>query len=405
MKITQISHNDLDGYGASTVVGAYVEVARVIHVARYRDVVPLFSAEVNRLQESDEPEMLILTDLGLERPTVEVIRRFAAMNAERPGREHRLVVLDHHASSVNWLTALGFHALPDRDVNHHQACYYTVPGQPLADPLRPDRDPVVVLIDVTRSATKIAYDHAEIYAGPRCRILVREAQLPVESIEPYKALHHLVAGVDAVDLWLRDREDFDTGEAINESFWEVVASFVPEGHELHDLFVSMVLLGVAARAISDSASDMELATVAIRHRTVEMLIAAAGLPETAQERGMTTRMRIARLVGRSDQLFVDLPGPVLTKMAFAMDSGIFQRVADEMLRDGRAGLVINVFRGGQMSLRSRNGEALDLARRLRGGGHPNSCGATLSDKGIFSLADARRIFEETIVAALAQTPA
>ena len=34
MKITQLTHHDLDGYGASTVVGAYADVSRVVHVAR-----------------------------------------------------------------------------------------------------------------------------------------------------------------------------------------------------------------------------------------------------------------------------------------------------------------------------------------------------------------------------------
>lgn len=393
MKITQITHNDLDGYGASAVVEAYVEVERVIHVARYRDMAGIFSAEVNRLAETDAPEMVIITDISLEQHTVETVKRFAAMNAERPGREHRLVVMDHHASSHTWLTALGFHPLAERDARHPQACYFTVPSQPLRDAARPDLDPVVVLIDTTRSATKIAHHHAALYAGPDCQIRITAENLAVTDAEPAQIMHYLVEGVDAVDLWLRDRPAFDAGEALNEAFWEVVNTFVPEGHELHDAFVSQILFGVAGlAALNSRASGVETSTMSVRQRVVNALIHEAELDETSHQRAMTSRMRVSRLIGRSHRLFVDLPGLVRAKMAFAMESGIFQRVSDEMLREDRAALVINVFRGGQMSLRSRDGEALALAKKLGGGGHPNAAGATLNVTGVFSLADAQAVF-------------
>jgi nanoRNase/pAp phosphatase (c-di-AMP/oligoRNAs hydrolase) len=43
--------------------------------------------------------------------------------------------------------------------------------------------------------------------------------------------------------------------------------------------------------------------------------------------------------------------------------------------------LVTLFRRGNgmilVSLRSRNGEALKVAEKLQGGGHPNACGATL----------------------------
>ena len=106
MKITQLTHHDLDGYGASTVVGAFADVGRVVHVSRYADVGPVVEAELGRLRRADAPELLILTDLGLEPVAVTFIKTFAAMNLKRgPDRSHKLLVLDHHASSLDQLAA------------------------------------------------------------------------------------------------------------------------------------------------------------------------------------------------------------------------------------------------------------------------------------------------------------
>ncbi len=402
MIVTQISHNDLDGYGASTVVAAFVPVDRVVHVTRYRDVPAIFGMEIARLRDAEASEMLIITDIAIERATAAMIREFAVMNSERPGHEHRLVVLDHHASSVTWLTTLGFHALPEREPDQAQACYYTVPGQDLGDPNRPDRDPIVVLIDDTRSATKIAYDHARIYAGEACRVSV-DSEMLHSGVSGEQTIAALVAGVDAVDLWHRDDPAFGCGEAINEGFWEVVGSFIPEGHELHDRFVSMILIGLAGLTERHGLGKrIEIDGMAVRSHVVNRLIKQAGLKETPDQAGLSTRMRIARLVGHSTVLFADLASPVATKIAFAMDPGIFQRTADEMLRDGRAALVINVLRGGQMSLRSRSGEALDLAALLSGGGHANSAGAQLTVGPVFSRGQAKSACEAQIGLALAQ---
>ena len=64
MRLTQITHHDLDGYGASTVAAACAEVDRVIHVPRYSDVGPVFEEEVKRLAKAQASETLLMTDLG-----------------------------------------------------------------------------------------------------------------------------------------------------------------------------------------------------------------------------------------------------------------------------------------------------------------------------------------------------
>ncbi|MBE7198884.1 MAG: dimethylmenaquinone methyltransferase, partial [Parafilimonas terrae] len=69
MRLTQITHHDLDGYGASTVAAACATVERVIHVPRYSDVGPVFEDEIKRLSRAHEGEALLMTDLGLEEQT------------------------------------------------------------------------------------------------------------------------------------------------------------------------------------------------------------------------------------------------------------------------------------------------------------------------------------------------
>ena len=48
-----------------------------------------------------------------------------------------------------------------------------------------------------------------------------------------------------------------------------------------------------------------------------------------------------------------------------------------------------------VSLRSRNGEALAVAKQLQGGGHPNACGATLP-QSIQRIPDAVEYLKKTL---------
>ena len=72
------------------------------------------------------------------------------------------------------------------------------------------------------------------------------------------------------------------------------------------------------------------------------------------------------------------------------------RIIGQLKREpSRTGsLVITVFgdaivpRGGGMSFRSRNGTALEGARRFRGGGHADSAGGKLPNGSAYSMADA-----------------
>ena len=356
MTITQITHHDLDGYGASTVVGQFVDVSRIVHVPRYSDVGPVVETELKRLGKAAAPEMIVMTDLGLEAVAVTFIRNFAALNRRREeAARHRLIVLDHHASSVDQLREgkLEPQPLPD------------APGVQRFDLEDPN---IVVLIDEARCATRMAYEHRALYA-------TREA-----GADPI--LGALVSAVDAVDLWRKDRPEFRAGTSLDEVFWDNVSNLVPIGHPWHDRFVSDLLLGVA-RLLADGATPAEIegGVPALRREILDRYLA----DDAGDDRSLTTRMRVARVLAASE-LFHPLSDGTL--MSFGLDAGTFQRVSDLIMASGRASRVLNVQRAGTMSFRSNNETALDGARRFRGGGHKDAAGGKLTSGTAFSLADA-----------------
>jgi oligoribonuclease NrnB/cAMP/cGMP phosphodiesterase (DHH superfamily) len=355
VRLIQITHHDLDGYGASTVAAACATVERVVHVPRYSDVGPVFEDEIKRLGRAGESEILLMTDLGLEEQTIAGLKKFAAMNRRRDeGRKHRLVVLDHHASSLDQLRRLGL--------------------EPVADPERSGLnridlgDPeIAVLIEEDICATRMAFDHRALFA----------------TREPEADLSSLLAAVDALDLWRKESPAFPGGLALDELFWDIVSSFVPVGHPWHDRFVSDILLAAAA-ALRDGASPAELERRAIAIRTDVVGTLLREVP--GDEPTLTTRMRLARALARSDALFRPLKDGTL--LSFALDSGTFQRVSDLIMDAGRATRVVNVQRMGTLSFRSNNGTALDGARLFRGGGHRDAAGGRLQSGSAFSIADA-----------------
>lgn len=361
MKITQLTHHDLDGYGAATVAGAYAKIARIVHVARYSDVGPVVAAELQRLTRTAEPEMLLITDLGLEAVAVSFIKNFAAMNAKRgPEQHHRLLVLDHHSSSVDQLAAQG------------------VPGSvtqagtwPSLKTFSLDDPAMVVMIDDTRCATRMADDHHILYAT--------DAPDPMVAA----ALAVLVEAVDAVDLWAKDRPIFRQALVLDEVFWENVSGFIPVEHPLHDRFIGQLLLGIVTRlGRGASPASIEREVGSVRADVIDALL--AGQPDDDPD--LTTRMRIAPMLARSPDLFHRLNGGA--KLSFGLDAGTFQRVSDALMVSREVSMVINVQRSGSMSFRSNDQTALETARKFRGGGHKDAAGGRLLSGAASSLADA-----------------
>jgi oligoribonuclease NrnB/cAMP/cGMP phosphodiesterase (DHH superfamily) len=359
LNVTQFTHHDLDGYGASTVVGSFVDVARIVHVSRYADVAPVVEEELKRLNAAAATEMIIITDLGLEAGTVKFIQSFAAMNRRREeAARHRLIVLDHHASSTDRLRehGLGTTAQAGQD------------GRPqaldLADPN------ITLLIDESRSATRMAYDHRELFATRA-------------TAEHEEDLQSMVDAIDAVDLWKKDRRDFFGGLALDEVFWDNVSTLIPLGHPWHDRFISTLLLAVAARLHEGaSPAQVESEVGTLRTRIVDEFQNG----DHDDDRKLTTRMRMARALARSRELFRPLSDGTL--LSFGLDPGTFQRVSDVIMDLGAAKRVVNVQRTGMMSFRSNNETALEGARKFRGGGHKDAAGGKLPSGSAFSLSDA-----------------
>jgi oligoribonuclease NrnB/cAMP/cGMP phosphodiesterase (DHH superfamily) len=356
VRLTQLTHHDLDGYGASTVAAACATVGRVIHIPRYSDVGPVFEEEIKRLGKASAAETLLMTDLGLEEQTIAGFKRFAAMNRRRDTEKHRLVVLDHHASSLDQLGRQGFEAAPVADR----------PGLHQADFGDPE---ITVLIDEDSCATAMTFTHRALFAQ-------HEPERPDD-------LAALIAAVDALDLWRKDNPAFPGGTALDEVFWDNATNLVPPGHSWHDRFVSDLLLAAAARLREGAKpAGLEAEAVAMRTRIADRLLADA--PD--DDRDLTTRARLAKALARSESLFHPLKDGTL--LSFGLDSGMFQRVSDRIMEAGRAKRVVNVQRMGTLSFRSIDGTALDGARLFRGGGHRDAAGGRLPGGSAFSLADA-----------------
>ena len=349
MTITQLTHHDLDGYGASTVIGAHADVSRVVHVSRYADVGPVVEAELLRLRRTERPELLIMTDLGLEPAAVSFIKSFAAINAKRGvEHSHRLLVLDHHASSTDQLKAHGFQPNPTA-------------GGPALNRFDVGDPAIVAMVDETRCATRLAYDHRDLYAG----------QAPDAATAAELAV--LIEAIEAVDLWRKDDPMFRRALVLDEAFWDNVSDFIPVAHPWHDRFIGRLLLAMAARlgaATAPAALEREVA--AIRAGIIDALLAH----EPDDDRDLTVRMRLAPFLARSPSLFHRLDGGA--KLSFGLDAGTFQRVSDAIMASGEATLVINVQRSGSMAFRSTNETALETARKFRGGGHKDAAGGRLN---------------------------
>jgi hypothetical protein len=100
-------------------------------------------------------------------------------------------------------------------------------------------------------------------------------------------------------------------------------------------------------------------------RTQVLIMLLGEDPE--DDRSLTTRMRIARVLARSRELFRPLSDGTL--LSFGLDPGTFQRVSDLIMETGGAKRVANVQRTGSISFRSNDETALSGARTFRGGGH------------------------------------
>lgn len=353
MTVTQITHHDLDGYAAAAVVGAFVDVARIVHVPRYSDVGPVVEEALKRLAGVEAPETLIMTDLGLEPVAVKFLKGFAAMNRKRAqGTRHRLIVLDHHASSIDQLRQHGLEPAADDGG--------TLRRFDLEDP------DVVVLIDEGCCATKMAYANRTLYAT-----------------RAGEDLDALVEAVDALDLWQKERPTFPGGLMLDEVFWDNVSNLVPVGHPWHDRFVGALLRavsGLIGEGLAPAAVEVRVA--GLRRDILDGFLDG----EADDDRSLTTRMRIARVLARSDVLFRPLSDGTL--LSFGLDAGTFQRVSDLIMERGGARRVCNVQRTGSLSFRSNDETALDAARKFRGGGHKDAAGGKLPAGSAFSLADA-----------------
>lgn len=151
MKIFHLSHTDLDGYGAQIVTKFYFEDIKFYNSNYGKEIDVKFEQILNDLDE--EKSLVLITDLNL---TLNQCQKFEEALKDK---NSKIILLDHHQTGLE--------------------CAKKFPWY---------------LLDNERCATKITYDFfSEIY-------------------EKDKKLSKFVDVVNAVDIWLKDRPEFELGK-------------------------------------------------------------------------------------------------------------------------------------------------------------------------------------------------
>ncbi|CAD7286598.1 DHH family phosphoesterase [Campylobacter suis] len=152
MKFFHLSHTDLDGYGAQYVTKHYFKNIHFLNSNYGREIDEKFSEILNLLDDS-EPSVILITDLNLTMSQCE------DFDERLKGKNAKLWLLDHHQSGAECASAYEWYFL-----------------------------------DNSRCATKITYDFFAQILGADER------------------LAKFCDVVNAVDIWLKDKPDFEMGK-------------------------------------------------------------------------------------------------------------------------------------------------------------------------------------------------
>ena len=158
MKIYHLSHTDLDGYGAQFVAAHYLTDVEFFNANYGKEINEKFDLILARIDErlatdTDEKSLVLITDLNLLPAQCE------KFSGELARRNARMILLDHHQSGLE--------------------CAKKFPWY---------------FLDSSRCATKITYDFFSAMFGGSPR------------------LDKLVRVVNAVDIWLKDKSEFELGK-------------------------------------------------------------------------------------------------------------------------------------------------------------------------------------------------
>ena len=151
MRIYHLSHTDLDGYGAQIVTNYYFKDVKFYNSNYGKEIDEKFYRILSQI--GDEKAIILITDLNL---SLEQCEEFQSALSEKNAK---LLLLDHHQSGAECASKYGWYFL-----------------------------------DSSRCATKITHDFfAKIYGLDA-------------------SLSHFGDVVNAVDIWLKDDENFEMGK-------------------------------------------------------------------------------------------------------------------------------------------------------------------------------------------------
>lgn len=158
MKIYHLSHTDLDGYGCQFVLNFYCKNCVFLNSNYGREINDNFAMIINAINldlqaNPDEKFIVLISDLNLNLTQCEEFEKALQ------GKNAKLLLLDHHQSGL--------------ECSQKYAWY---------------------VLDSSRCATKIVYEFFSQLFGEN------------------EALRKLVCVINAVDIWLKDDENFELGK-------------------------------------------------------------------------------------------------------------------------------------------------------------------------------------------------
>ncbi|WP_457596239.1 DHH family phosphoesterase [Hydrogenimonas sp.] len=338
-----LSHTDLDGYACQFLTSLCFEKV-AFQNSNYGDEITgrLKIFFDTMLLDPSKEILLLVTDLNLSPKQCDYIeKQIERLQSFKPGIHISVQLLDHHGSGAESAAKYDW--------------YY---------------------LDTSRSATKITYDWLRENFG-------------CEAIEPYESL---VEAVNAIDIWLTDREGFEFGKVLMgaiASSREVGRALFDDEDRRHKFHLIR-----SAHAIIDE----ERAHIALDNKihAIKKAFFSQGRDDDTLD-NLVADYLTDLLTERKEELLIHYRDKVGVLTYAVPNISVIGNAF--LVKNPDIDFILNISPNGSISLRSNNkADVSEIAATLAGGGgHPNASGGRIGGfKEVYSYPEVKRFVENLI---------
>jgi len=190
----------------------------------------------------------------------------------------------------------------------------------------------------------------------------------LKSFVSYNDIKEMVEYINVSDMWIQKDKRFNKANFIS----DCVFNFPEIINEQKAVKARILLLNVISENLSKSISELEEELFSYyRLITEELFEISEG------DYSILTKIKIVQYKDLMNEIvFEKNVGDYNIAVFRNIDSGIFQYSSSEILNIEYGNYVlINLSKSGGISIRSKNGKAINVAKYLGGGGHDNASGA------------------------------